>query len=209
MAITKMKIQSKSDTFGLEINPAELKFNKKIKYSPLDVQGVSAGVVKYDSHEPSTLSFDFVLDSTGVAYKKEALNEAIALFEKVTYATNGTIHKPNPLTVSWGSFVFKCYLTSLSYSYTLFSPSGDPLRVKVSVAFTENISLEEAEKKANESSPDVTHIITLKAGESIAMWCNKIYGDASYCADVAKYNSFTGFRNIRAGTKIAFPPLSR
>jgi hypothetical protein len=64
-------------------------------------------------------------------------------------------------------------------------------------------------KQAQKQSPDMTHIITLKSGESIVGWCNEIYGDASYCLDVAHYNHLPGFRNISPGTKITFPPLNR
>jgi hypothetical protein len=204
--VTKMMIKSKDGVFELKINPTSLKFSKKVKYNESNVLGASSGHVMYDAHAPSTLSFDFVLDSTGIAYeKKETLDRTIADFEKVAYSMNGNTHKPNDLTISWGSFVFQCHLTSLSYDYTLFSPLGEPLRVRVSVEFTSNISLEEAEKQTNKQSPDMTHIITLKSGESIAGWCNEIYGDASYCVDVAQYNHLPGFRNIPAGTKITFP----
>ncbi|MDR1632368.1 MAG: hypothetical protein LBR97_05775 [Dysgonamonadaceae bacterium] len=205
-----MKIQSKAGVFEMKINPESFKFQKNIKYKEFKLFGASSGFVKYDAHAPSDLSFDFVLDSTGLAYeKKETLDKTIADFEKIAYNMDGSLHKPNALTISWGSFVFKCHLKSLSYDYTLFSPGGEPLRVKVSASFTDNISLEESEKKANKQSPDMTHVITLKAGESIAMWCDKIYGDASYCTDIAQYNNLQGLRNIRAGTKIAFPPLAR
>jgi hypothetical protein len=210
MTMTKMKITSKAGAFELRINPASLKFNKKVKYNESKLVGAPSGYVTYDAHAPSTLSFDFVLDSTGIAYKeKKTLDKIIANFEKVAYKMNGNIHKPNGLTVSWGSIIFQCHLTTLSYDYTLFSPSGEPLRVKVSVEFTNDISLEEAEKLTNKQSPDMTHIITLKSGESIAGWCNEIYGDTSYCVDVAHYNHLPGFRNIPTGTKIVFPPLSR
>lgn len=209
--MTKMKIESSGvGVFELKINPASLKFEKEIKYNETELTGIFKGHVTYDAYAPSTLSFDFVLDSTGIAYeKKETLDETIANFEKITYNMNGSTHEPNNLTVSWGKFVFRCHLTTLSYDYTLFSPSGEPLRVKVSVRFADNISLEEAEKQARKQSPDMTHVITLKSGESIAGWSNKIYGDASYCFDVARYNRLPGFRNVPSGTKVTFPPLNR
>jgi hypothetical protein len=208
--MTKMKIKSNGGEFELKINPEAIKFDKQIKYQSVNLIGSAADVVKYDAHASSTLSFDFVLDSTGVAYeKKESLDKAIETFEKVAYLMDGQDHQPNILTVSWGTFVFKCYLTSLSYNYTLFSPSGEPLRVKISVSFAERFTIEEAEKMANKRSPDMTHVVTLKAGETIVAWCYKIYGDASYCADVALYNNLTGFRNMKAGTQVVFPPLQR
>jgi hypothetical protein len=210
MAMTKMKIQSKTSVFEISINPASLKIEKNIRYKEFELHNASFGLVRYDAHTLSKLSFDFVLDSTGIAYKKNGpLDKTIATFEKIAYDINGNTHIPNVLKVSWGSFIFNCVLTSLSYDYSLFSPDGEPLRVKVSVSFIGIMSLEEAQKKANNNSPDMTHIITLKAGESIAMWCDKIYGDASYCIDIAQYNNLPGLRNILVGTKIVFPPLTR
>lgn len=211
MALTKMTIKSDSTSkeFELQINPSALKFNKSIKYTASDVQ-VATQTVKYDAHAATTLSFDFVLDATGVAYQiKDSIDQTIKQLEDTAYVLDSSTHAPSSLTVSWGATVFKCYLTSLSYDYTLFSPSGEPLRVKVSVSFTDSTSLEEAARKANKQSPDMTHAVTLKAGESIAWWCYKIYGDASYCTDVAKFNRLQGFRNVPHGTQILFPPLVR
>jgi hypothetical protein len=210
MALTKMTIRGVSKAFVLQINPNALKFNKSIKYTDINVDGIAQNVVKYDAHEATTLTFDFIFDATGVASPKtESIDKTIEEFEKTTYKLDASTHEPPRLTVSWGTTVFKCYLTSLSYDYTLFSPSGEPLRVKVSVSFTNSTSLAEAEKEANKNSPDMTHAVTLKAGESIAWWCYKIYGDASYCVDIAKFNSLQGFRNVAPGTQILFPPLVR
>jgi hypothetical protein len=209
-ALTKMKIQSKTGVFELKINPESFKFNKSIKYNEFKLFGASSGFVKYDAHAPSTLSFDFILDSTGIAYNKtESIDKTVASFEKVAYNMNGEIHTPNGLTITWGTFVFQCHLDSVSYDYTLFNPEGEPLRVKVAVSFTNSTTLEEAEKTAGKQSPDMTHVITLKAGESIAEWCHQIYDDASYCVDVAQYNQLQYFRNIAPGTEILFPPLVR
>jgi len=199
-----------NSTFTLKINPESLKFSKQIKYNANSVTGASSGTEKFDKYAPTTLSFDFLLDSTGMAYPKtEAIDETIAAFEKVVFLYSGNKHQPNDLTISWGTFVFNCHLNSLNYDYTLFAPSGEPLRVKVSVSFSDNINLEEAETKAQKSSPDMTHIVVLKAGESIAGWCYRIYGDSSYCTDVARHNRLTGFRDAKPGTKVVFPSLVR
>lgn len=212
MALTKMTIRTDNPVkkFTVKINPASIKFSKSIKYNEPEIQGDSKGFTQYDAHSPSNLDFDFILDSTGIAYdREESISETINTFEEITCKMNGSSHKPNDLTINWGTFIFKCHLKSLSYDYTLFSPEGEPLRVKASVSFIERTNLKEIEKEAGKSSPDMTHVITLKAGENIAWWCNRIYGDASYCTDVARYNRLTGFRNVPPGTQLVFPPLIR
>lgn len=209
--LTKMviKVDDDSDSFTLKINPETLKFNKEVKYKSIDTTGGGANPEKFDKYAPASLSFDFVLDATGIAYTKESISDTITSFEKVVFLYSGSEHRPNNLVVSWGTFIFKCHLKSLNYDYTLFAPSGEPLRVKISVSFSDSIELPEAETKANKSSPDMTHSIVLKAGESIPYWCNKIYGDSTYCTDVARHNCLTGFLNVEPGTEIVFPPLVR
>jgi len=208
--LVKMIITGYSKVFKLKINPGSIKFSKQIKYNADNVAGNTAGTEKFNKYVPATLSFDFILDSTGIAYKKEeTVSDTLAEFEKTVFTYAGNQHRPNNLKISWGKIAFYCHLNSLNYDYTLFSPSGEPLRVKVSASFTDSIQLEEALKKAKKSSPDMTHTVVLKAGESIANWCHRIYGDASYCTDVARHNRLQGFRYVKPGTKIEFPPLVR
>ena len=71
MAMTKMTIQSNGGTFELKINPAAIKFDKKIKYKSFNLFGTPTGLIKYDAHSPSTLSFEFILDATGIACEKK------------------------------------------------------------------------------------------------------------------------------------------
>ena len=196
--------------FEMKINPESLKFSRKIEYNKDLVLGIPAGTEKFNKYVPTTLSFDFLLDSTGIAYPKTgSITKTLELFEKIVFTYAGGSHRPNNITIIWAEIVFKCHLNTVNYDYLLFAPSGEPLRVKVSVSFSDSISLPEAEKQAKKTSPDMTHLVVLKAGESIAVWCNRIYGDASYCADVARHNRLQGFRNVKPGTKIEFPPLVR
>lgn len=210
--LVKMKImtQDNKKSFELKINPSSLSFSKSVKYTERKAEGDSETVTKYSAHGPTTLSFDFILDSTGIAYEKiKTIKNTIDEFEDIVYKYVGEGHEPHKLQISWGDTVFFCYLHTLKYDYTLFSPSGEPLRVKISASFSNATTREEEAKKANKSSPDLSHLITLKAGETIAFWCNKIYGDFSYCKDVAEFNGITNFRNAKPGTKLMFPKLLR
>ncbi len=213
VALSKVKIYKLDDSntcFEVKINPESLKFSRKVKYAPDKVLGTSAHVSRFDGHAPSTLQFSFILDSTGIAYdKQETIQNTLKKMEKVVYTMNGQVHQPNPLRVNWGNFSFNCRLESLDYDYSLFAPNGEPLRVKVSASFSNYITREKEVKESDKQSPDLSHVIVLKAGESIPFWCNKIYGDASYCSDVARYNGLSTIRNIKPGTRLMFPPLIR
>jgi hypothetical protein len=203
------KYSKKRKEMDLQVNPASLKCSQSISYSGTQAMGVSAKEKKFSAAGDSTLTFEAVFDSTGlIDLKEKSVSNAINHLESVV-GYDGNSHQPHCLHVIWGSFSFKGRMSSLSCNYTLFTPEGEPLRAKVSMSITGSMDKMTEARQANRSSPDMTHVITLKAGENIAWWCNRIYGDASYCTDVARYNRLTGFRNVPPGTQLVFPPLIR
>lgn len=201
-------------TFEVQINPASLKHEKGLKYSGGETTGTQISAQNFDKAKSSNLNFEFILDETGILpLKKNRLNSSldkvINHLEKIVYTINGETHRPNYLIVSWGSFLFKGQLSSLNYDYTLFRPDGSPLRVKANISIEGYMDPLTERKKAGLKSPDLTRIITIAAGENIPLLCMRIYGDASYCTDIAKINNLTGFRDIKPGTELVFPPLQR
>ena len=85
--------------------------------------------------------------------------------------------------------------------------SGEPLRAKIKLAFSGFMSKEEEALRANRSSPDLSHLIEVKAGDTLPMLCYRVYKDCSYYLEVAKVNDITNFRDIKPGSKLHFPPL--
>ncbi len=218
----KMKIFGYSDeTFSTEdgsievqINPASLKYSRQTKLSGGDNAGTSVPSKNFYQLKESALSFDFVLDETGVIPLRigetdTTIPDVIEKLEKIVYRINDETHQPNFLKMSWGCFIYKGRLTSLDYDYTLFRPDGSPLRVNVTMKIDGYLDPLTEARQVNRKSPDLTRLIRLADGETLAMWCDKIYGDASYCADVARTNDMAGFRHIEPGTQIVFPPLKR
>jgi Contractile injection system tube protein len=191
--------------FEVQINPASLKIKKDIRYDTDNTPGEEKKAAKYKYHQPATLSFDIIMDDTGVVPGKMPITAMIQLLEKTLYRINAESHEPGYAKVAWGSMIFHGRVSSLSYDHTLFAPNGTPLRVKIALSFTEH----SAKDTAIKNSPDISRIITFKAGDSIAAFCNEIYGDASYSYDVAQFNNLQTFRNVQLGTKIMFPPLVR
>ncbi len=66
---------------------------------------------------------------------------------------------------------------------------------------------QELEPEANRQSPDVTHIITIKHGDSLPALCYRVYNNTTYYLDVAQFNELTDFRNLKIGSRLIFPPL--
>lgn len=207
-AYSDQEMRKNVSDYRLQVNPASIKYSKEIQMTSQEPVGGQYRAPKYAKHKETSLSFDTIFDGTGIVSElKEGVSNEITKLENVIYNINGNIHRPNYLKISWGSTIFKGVLNSLNYEYTLFAPNGSPLRVKVSFSITGFLDKKQSAKLENKSSPDLSHLIVLKSGDTIASLCNQIYGDPSYCTEVAAYNQLTDFRTIKPGTKIMFPPL--
>ena len=174
--------------------------------------GTNESPPKYIANLPQKLGFDIILDGTGVIRPPRALvlpdvKTQIADLIKVVYTYVGEAHEPNPVRVLWGSLVFFGTLDSMSMEYTLFKPSGAPLRAKVKLSFTGYQSSEEGSLKANTSSPDLDHVVEVKSGDTLPLLCYQVYKDSGYYPAVAKVNNLVNFRNLVPGTRLRFPPL--
>jgi nucleoid-associated protein YgaU len=107
----------------------------------------------------------------------------------------------------WGSLIFFGRMTSMSTQYTLFKASGEPLRAKVDLQFVGTMSKSESQLVANRSSPDLSHVVVVRDGDTLPLLCNRIYGDSSYYPEVAQANGLAGFRELLPGQRLVFPPL--
>jgi nucleoid-associated protein YgaU len=107
----------------------------------------------------------------------------------------------------WGSWIFNGRLQSLAVQYTLFKPNGDPLRAKLTLTFTSSITEKEAELRADTQSPDLSHRVLVRDGDTLPLLCERIYGDPGYYIEVARFNGLVDFRRLEPGTRLHFPPL--
>lgn len=154
-----------------------------------------------------------VIDGTGVVNLPIAgvgspdVKTQIEQLNTIVYKYDGENHEPNQIRLLWGSLKFFGRLESMSVEYTLFKPSGEPLRAKVNLSFTGFLSKEEAALKANKSSPDLSHIVEVKAGDTLPLLCYRVYKDSSYYTEVAKINKLIDFRHLTPGSTLHFPPL--
>lgn len=192
------------------LNPASLSHSHSISYNPKAVQGQIAVASKFSNINAEKLSFELVFDGTGaVPGELVVVGEKIKELKKIVYAYNGEAHEPNVVYLTWGelgSFVGR--MTSLDVDYTLFKPSGVPLRAKVKLQFVSFMTALEANLRAHRSSPDLTHEVLVRDGDTLPLLCHRIYGDSRHYLDVARANGLTTFRDLAPGTVLRFAPLT-
>lgn len=198
--------------FEALINPENYTRSTKIKYADSQQgQGNSSQQLKYESTEPEEMSFEFLFDNTGIidGTPRDSIVEDIEKFREIVIDYAGDAHEPRHLKLIWGEgLIFKGRVTQVDITYKLFKPDGTPIRAVAKI----NVkgSTEERRRAAEEdrSSPDLTHVRIVRAGDTLPLMCHRIYGDSSYYLAVATMNAITNPRKLVPGTRIVFPPLS-
>ncbi len=219
--LTKLEIQafsdedyqSEGDTFKVQINPKSISLNDTMEYYDQKPPGVNGSSPRFKAIGPQCLKIDFVLDGTGVVslpvapLGKSVKKQITELKNVVSYS--GKEHEPFFLQVRWGDNIkFNGRLKTMNVEYTLFKPSGDPLRAKVNLEFSSYSSAQTLAKMADDTSPDLTHMITVKEGDTLPLLCYKVYKDSSYYVQVAEVNGLDSFTKLKPGTRLSFPPLT-
>ncbi len=201
--------QTTGNKFTLMVNPSKFSQKKTIRYSA-DEALDGGNNPAYKGYGDGKLNFEFMLDATGAiagAGDKD-LPDLLKELEKTVYSYVGDVHEPPYIKIIWGTLDYQGRAGNLEVEYTFFSPEGKPLRANVKLELLQYIDKKTQEKLKKKSSPDLSHLITVKAGDTLPTLCQEVYGSTAYCAEVARINGLTGLRNIAPGTELFFPPLS-
>lgn len=196
--------------FIANVNPESYQISSSITYEPQKGTEVSNDQNKIVKVETRTLSFNIILDSTGLI---GPIGNIIPVptqlenFRRVTELVDPELHRPPYLIVNWGTLVFKCVLQNTTVNYTLFSPLGVPLRAILNVSFKEDSSLTVKGLLMDLRSPDLTKEITVKEGDTLPLLCHQVYEDSSMYLKVAQVNKMKNFRRLTPGQKLIFPPI--
>ena len=210
------------------INPESYSISYALELNQKSAQGSSVPIVNYNKGNLQTLNFIFLFDGTGVI-KKDTENigsnlasgfavpgvstkvrdvvKDIANFKKVVYDYQSEKHEPPFVQLQWGALSYNCRLTKMDIKFKLFKPDGTPLRAEADCTFIGVIDEVKLSTFEGRKSPDLTHIRTVLAGDTLALLCYREYGDSKYYYQVAKYNGLTDMKQLTPGMKILFPPL--
>src|SRR6187402_1511776 len=219
-----------SGVFNAFINPTGFSMTYKTKLNTDQAVGTPKNDLKYIASAPSDLQLEFLFDGTGVtesnsgnalvnkisqalgkksAFTKTAVKDQIDAFYEATGKLDGGLHKPFCVVITWGDLSFKGILSEFTIEYKMFTNEGKALRAIGKAKFSESISPELANAEAKKNSPDLTHIRTVNAGDTLPLMTQNIYGDSKYYLEVAKANGLINFRQLTPGLELIFPPIDK
>ena len=216
LTITQWDVKTKSAgsaSFSAMLNPTGYSQSLQVKYSSKAIPGKAEPEVKYSCSMPETLELDeLIIDGTGVLNSSTNSNATdvksqIALLKTVAYEApeNDAVERP-VVQIIWGTLSFLGRVDNIVVKYTMFKPSGEPLRAKVKLSFSEFQDTEEqAQSNSSTAMSAPTQQVQLTDNKSMPLVCFDVYQDSSQYMNVAKYNDLTSFLDISPGMNLLFP----
>ena len=219
--LIKLKIEAFSDAVCTQslgksidafLNPDSYSLNYAVNYESSKEKQNNAGTQIFTGMGPTGLELELTLDGTGIIPLPSGyatVDDYIRSLKDIIYNYQGTYHRPNYCKVAWNNLQFTGVCSSFTIKYSMFQPDGTPIRASVKLSFKENIDFKTKLRMAQSSSPDLTHIRTVRSGDTLPLMTWRIYGDSSHYPMVAKVNNLSRLDAIKPGDELYFPPLNR
>jgi len=221
MSFAKLKLIRED---GKEIkalyNPERYSVSKSVQFAEIGIPGLDSPVLQFvrGQNEKVTLKLFFDTTEQGtVEDVKDVRDLTIAVYNllKVNTAT----HAPPRFRVEWGeskSLFWQgagdsplCVMESMSEEFTLFSPSGTPLRAELNVTIREAPTIKQQLQHTPRESSDRTKNRILQRGQRLSDVAWLEYGDPTNWRPIAEASGISNPRIIEVGTSLRIPSLTK
>ncbi|WP_315098960.1 LysM peptidoglycan-binding domain-containing protein [uncultured Cellulomonas sp.] len=202
------------DTVDFQFNPKELTLSKSAKWTRPTTRGSKkASPPQYQGPQPSKMTLEMFLDASVFFDPNRTQDDSVVktverLFQCCvpTDASHGQKKDSPPwVQLRWGGLTgFVAYIESVQVKYTLFTPTGLPVRAVCTVTLQE---LAGEPPGTNPTSggrvPHREHVVV--QGDSLAGIAYAEYGDASLWRAVADVNRVDDPSRLRPGRRLLLP----
>jgi nucleoid-associated protein YgaU len=192
--------------------------NKAVQYAEIGIPGLDSPVLQFVRGQNERVTLDLFFDTTD-----QGMNDNVQDVRDLTadiYAllkVDSETHAPPRALLMWGdagqltSFGSNIppwmVLESLSEEFTLFSPSGVPLRARLNTTWREAWTVEEQLQETPRHSGDRTKLRRVLRGETLSQIAQTMYGDPHQWRPIADANGLDNPRRVTAGQVLQIPPL--
>lgn len=184
-------------------NPSEITEQKSNRYPEKPVQGQEASRTSYTGGDAKTMSMELFFDTYEEKIPVTVFTDRI---EDVASMDPDT-HEPPLCQFVWGAFMsFKGRIQSLDTRYTMFLPTGIPVRARMDVTFKEYNPSDE-KREVQLQSADRTKVRTVTEGDTLPLIAAREYGDSGKWRPIAEANGIDDPRALRPGRELVVPPL--
>ncbi len=198
------------ESFEVQYNPKELKFDKPVSWKEHDDQG-QAGALEFQKVTPATIQIELVFDTTKDASDVRSVwvNKLLSLTNPEASPGDGEaaeLKKKRPPIVwfFWGSFDFYGVIESINATYIMYASNGNPVRAKVTV------KMKEWTPKTNYSSSGSSEgydsasvkLMQLSAGQTVS---SLAASSGTTAQAIGEANNLDDLMDVPAGTTLVVP----
>jgi len=223
LKITPQEGPKKGQPIEVPFNPNKYTINKGISWTVPGGKGSegsadqtnskqNAPPLAFSGGQSRTLSLDLLFDSTEVTAgpDRDVRNQIKPIVGLSRIIRDLDPPRPPVCEVSWGKkpqlgsdFPFTGVLSKLNEAFNLFASDGTPLRVNLTLEFTEWL---DPKKDALQNDPEFTTRLC-KRGDSLASIAAEVYSDPAQWRVIAEANALDDPRNIPIGLRLNIPKL--
>lgn len=102
---------------------------------------------------------------------------------------------------------FRCVVERVQQRFTLFTPTGVPLRAVLTLSLKEHKTVEQQVEELGLQSADHTRAYAVQAGDTLASISARLYGDPARWRAIADHNRLHDPTAIEPGTILELPPI--
>lgn len=208
--------ENKNDPgFAVLFNPNEYRLSKANQFAEVPIPGLSAPLLQFGRGNAQTLTMQLFFDTYDPANpaQKNSKDTDVRLFtQQVTdlLQINPKLHAPPVCQFSWGNLSFIGVLQQADVRYTLFLPSGIPVRATVDVTFKQYFDgkLETGLFVAKENqSANFQARYVVQRGDTLSSIAGEVYNDPTNWRPIANANGLDNPLAIRPGQVLSIPAI--
>lgn len=188
-----------------KFNPPEYTTEKRVNYGELQATGSGASVQQFIDGQAERLSVELFFDTSET--QEDVREEYVDKFD-ILVEVDSELHAPPICQFVWGEgIMFTALVESIDKTFTMFLPSGVPVRARVEVTFTEYKTSEYHQSEISPESTDVTKAWTVTEGDTLWLIASQEYGDPKHWRTIAEENEIQNPRELETGEELSLPPL--
>jgi len=206
-----MALGEKIKDVDFQFNPAQLVLSKQAQWTTrLSSKFRFAAIPEFNGAQPYTMQMQIFLDSSMTPSGTTVQDEVESLLSccEVTLASIAADQPCTPwVFFQWGSFStasFIAYVESVTATYTLFNPSGTPIRATCDLTITQIPLLTQGQNPTSGAlEANRTHRVV--AGDTLQSLAWREYGDATAWRAIARANGIDDPMRLPVGTELLIP----
>lgn len=205
-----IQIKPKGDAISVLFNPTDYQVSKSNQFSEVAVPGLSAPLLQFGRGNAQTLTMQLFFDTYDPRYADNRYSpgqDVTNFTEKVTdlMKLNAELHAPPICQFSWGHFTFVGVVQQADVRFTLFMPSGVPVRATVQVTFKQ--FFDGKNETGLLQSANFTKHYVVRPGDTLAAIAAEKYEDPKKWRPIADANRIDDPLSIYPGQVLIIPAI--